>query len=141
MNKLQMFLSVLLIVGVGSAEAASFSLTQISGESSLASHAPDILPMENQYMSYSFGQVQRNTRQSVVYRLSNTGTTPLKINEIFVEGPGFSANHNCPEVLQPQGSCQTLIYFWPAWQGFHSGRLVWSMEGGDIILSLSGYGI
>lgn len=145
MKQFKKILGVAVLVSLFStvsfARGAVFSLTRVSNPRWDMPHKPLAGSAGNQSMSYSFGQVARNSRVSVAYKFSNTGDLPLNINEISIEGPGFDADHNCPAILPKKGSCLTWIYFWPAWEGFHTGRLIWSTAEGDLVLNLSGFGV
>lgn len=95
---------------------------------------------KDQYISYHFGDVPVNSQRSIAYSIKNTGDQPLKIEKITYSGASFRANSNCPDVLEAGKVCRTAIYFWPAFEGLYSGRVVWYTSDNNIILDLWGNG-
>lgn len=119
----------------------SFIATILCAGSLWASNTIEIQPgpvPHDQYQTFYFGRVWVGQRPSVVYNLQNQGETPLRIQRITIGGMFFDANSNCPDVLPPQGRCQTRIYYWPQFEGHHHGELIWFTDDGNLHLSLWG---
>ena len=89
--------------------------------------------------SLSFGGVDlgKSATQSVL--VSNIGTAALTLSTPVVAGDDFSANTNCPSVLQEGGSCVTNITFNPNALGARGGELRVAEEAAGLV-SLAGYG-
>jgi hypothetical protein len=96
---------------------------------------------KDQYLSYYFGRVVLNSRPTVTYSLSNDSDSPLAVKRISISGMGFDQVNNCPDVLPARKNCLTRIAFWPHFVGIYTGRLVWEMGDGNIILNLWGDGV
>lgn len=93
---------------------------------------------QDQYLSYYFGRVRTNSYNTVTYNLTNTGATDLRVERITISGMFYDARTNCPSVLAPRQQCRTRISYWPSFEGFHSGRLIWYTSDNDVVLDLLG---
>ena len=91
--------------------------------------------------SYNFGRVPLYSSQYARYKLTNTGTTPLTFQQARIGGSGYSADHTCTSILQPQEVCQFTIRYNPVFDGLSSGRFILSfVENLDIVVDLWGEG-
>jgi hypothetical protein len=101
----------------------------------------NVAETKDQYMSYYFGRIPLNNRVTVTYSLLNDSDKPLEVKRIRISGMSFDQVNNCPSVLAARKSCLTRIAFWPHFVGIYTGRLVWEMGDGNIILNLWGDGV
>jgi len=127
-------------VAVGSlAQAVSLVELSYAGSTSHKDSQKIEVQGDTQYLSYYFGRVPLNSRQSVSYTLSNlSDKSDVKIERITIGGMFYSADTNCPDILKPGQKCLTSIAYWPSFEGSHHGELVWYTSDGIIVLSLWG---
>lgn len=105
-----------------------------------AADAPTMERKVERY-SYNFGRVPLYSSLYARYKLTNTGTTPLTFQQARIGGAGYSADHTCTGILQPQNVCQFTIRYNPVFDGLSSGRFILSfVENLDIVVDLWGEG-
>ena len=90
------------------------------------------------YLSYDFGTVWVNTRATVRYTVTNTGTAPLTFRDAYIMGSDFRAVHNCTNGLLPNAQCQFEIEFWPMFEGMTSGRFLLNFAEDQVQVDLWG---
>ena len=95
--------------------------------------------VSTQRLSYNFGRVWVNSMNIVRYWITNQGAAPLAREGFFVRGMFFEAYTDCPRVLAPAQRCNLEIRYWPAFEGFHSGRVEMQfIDKNDIIVDVYG---
>jgi protein gp37 len=100
--------------GIEIADSANDRIRDVSGLVVVptAGIQPTTLSFNNQAIG------RPSAEQSVT--LTNTGTTPLLVANVAVNGANlgsFSQTNNCPNTLQPQGFCTIMVVFTPATSG------------------------
>ena len=90
------------------------------------------------FLSYNFGTVFVNSRNSVRYNVRNTGVTPLTFQGAMIYGADFSGVHSCRNGLLPNEVCQFEVSYWPMFAGMSSGRFVLQFVEDEIVLDLWG---
>lgn len=92
-----------------------------------------------QRLSYNFGRVWLNSMNTVRYTIRNTGTTLLVREGFTISGHGYEAYTNCPTPMGPGVVCDLEIRYWPAFEGFHFGRMnMLFSDRNDILIDLYG---
>ena len=106
------------------------------------SHLPVLVqaPSHDQYLSYNFGIVPLNLRESVDFILTADRTEALHIQRFIVFGITFDGATNCPLILPPGRSCTIRATFWPFRDPFYTGQLIIYLEKSSIFIDLSGWG-
>ncbi len=90
----------------------------------------------------NFGTQLVGTRSHIHFLgLSNTGNGTLDISNIAASGD-FTDTSNCPQKLNPSGSCEIAIAFRPTKVGARSGTLTITdnASGNSQTVSLTGIG-
>jgi hypothetical protein len=95
------------------------------------SNSTDQIQAQDSTHSYNFGTVWVNSSTSIGYKVTNTGTTPLKFVSATIRGIDFTASHSCRAGLEPQAICGFDISYWPFSEGFHSGLFQITFETAD----------
>lgn len=95
------------------------------------------LQLSTNTLSFSGVDLGKTATQSVL--VSNVGNAALSLSAPVVAGDDFSANTNCPSVLQEGGSCVTNVTFNPNALGERSGELRVTQETAGTVI-LSGFG-
>ncbi|WII72937.1 hypothetical protein QJS83_03510 [Bdellovibrio sp. 22V] len=93
---------------------------------------------QDQYYNYNFGTVFVNSRHFVDFTLSATGDEPTVIRRIWISGAMYSADTNCPEILNPGEKCTARVFFWPYAEGHHWGELTFVLGQNNIYIRLFG---
>ena len=92
------------------------------------------------------GKSSQDSQTYAAFRLTNTGTGPLTINSITVNGGDFPVTNNCPVGGNPLAAgsyCMTLVVFAPSTAGLRTGSITFSYNapGGNQTFQLQGTGV
>ncbi|WP_415063874.1 hypothetical protein [Bdellovibrio sp.] len=94
----------------------------------------------DKYYYYDFGNVRVNWSEYADIYLKNTGSHPLHLRGVFIQGSAFWAWSNCPTWLSPGQRCLARVEFRPWTNGYFSGRLRFAFPDGNIYVDLYGWG-
>jgi len=97
--------------------------------------------VEPQGIGFSNQMITTQSTSQPVTILS-TGSAPLNISAVLVDGPFVLAGNNCPATLAPGAQCDVSVAFVPSAAGFGEGRIsvVSDAASGRDFASLTGTG-
>lgn len=109
------------LLQVASDPAASPLLIGLSGTGTEVERTvPQISPSST---ALDFGTITSGSTALLRVRVESTGTAPVTVSAVGIDGDGFSRSHDCSDSLPPGEGCDIWVAFAPSAVGPHSGEI------------------